>query len=133
MGCTNILQRDNLFITRRNNNSIKQYLQHGHSSSVFLNVILLLLCSHIYHIKYIFVLKCPCEKLRKFQPNFCANFYEHLFFQLPNISYKSPNFWSMKDDLQILKVEYLTNRLLDHTQILNLSLYGQTIFCKSFK
>jgi hypothetical protein len=28
----------------------------------------------------------------------------------------------MEDDLRILKVEYLSNRLLDHTQILNLSL-----------
>ena len=28
----------------------------------------------------------------------------------------------MEDDLNILKVEYLTNRLLDHTQILNLTL-----------
>ena len=35
----------------------------------------------------------------------------------------------MEDDLQILKVEYLSNLLLDHTQILNLSLYDQTVFC----
>ena len=39
----------------------------------------------------------------------------------------------MEDDLKILKVEYLSNCLLDHTQILNLSLHDQTIFCKSFK
>ena len=30
-------------------------------------------------------------------------------------------------------MEYLSNRLLDHTQILNLSLDDQTILCKSFK
>jgi hypothetical protein len=34
---------------------------------------------------------------------------------------------------KILKVVYLSNHLLDHTQILNLSLYDQTIFYKSFK
>ena len=34
----------------------------------------------------------------------------------------------MEDDLKILKVEYLSNRLLDHTQILNLSLDDQVIF-----
>ena len=39
----------------------------------------------------------------------------------------------MEDDLKILKVEYLSNYLLDHTQIWNLSLYDQTIFCKSLK
>ena len=39
----------------------------------------------------------------------------------------------MEDDLKILKVDYLSNNLLDHTQILNLSLYDQTIFFKSFK
>ena len=39
----------------------------------------------------------------------------------------------MEDNLQILKMEYLSNRLLDHTQILNLSLHDQTIFRKSFK
>ena len=32
----------------------------------------------------------------------------------------------MEDDLKILKVEYLRNHLLDHTQIFNLSLYNQT-------
>ena len=37
----------------------------------------------------------------------------------------------MKDDLNILKVEYLSNHLLDHTQILNFSLDDQTIFLKS--
>ena len=31
----------------------------------------------------------------------------------------------MEDDLKILKVKYLSNRLLDHSQILNLSLYDQ--------
>ena len=30
-------------------------------------------------------------------------------------------------------MEYLSNHLLDPTQILNLSLYDQHIFCKSFK
>ena len=39
----------------------------------------------------------------------------------------------MEDDLKILKEEYLSNDILDHTQILNLSLYDQTIFYKSFK
>ena len=34
----------------------------------------------------------------------------------------------MEDDLKILKVEYLSDRLLDHTKILNLSLVDQTIF-----
>ena len=34
----------------------------------------------------------------------------------------------MEEYLKILKVEYLSNHLLDHTQILNLSLYDQTIF-----
>ena len=34
----------------------------------------------------------------------------------------------MEDDLKILKVEYLRNQLLDHTQILNLSIVDQTIF-----
>jgi hypothetical protein len=36
----------------------------------------------------------------------------------------------MEGDLKILKVEYLSNCLLDHTKILNLRLYDQTIFCK---
>ena len=39
----------------------------------------------------------------------------------------------MEDDLKILKVEYLRNHLLDHTQILNLSIDDQTIFYKFFK
>jgi hypothetical protein len=39
----------------------------------------------------------------------------------------------MEDDLNILKVEYLSNHLLDHTQILNLRLDEQTIFYKSLK
>ena len=34
----------------------------------------------------------------------------------------------MEDNLKILKVEYLSNHLLNQTQILNLSLYDQTIF-----
>jgi hypothetical protein len=38
-----------------------------------------------------------------------------------------------EDDLKKLKVEYLSNLLLDHTQILTLSLYDQTLFCQSFK
>ena len=40
---------------------------------------------------------------------------------------------STEDDLKILKVEYLSNRLLDHSQILNLSLDEQVIFLKSSK
>ena len=39
----------------------------------------------------------------------------------------------MEQYLKILKVEYLSNYLLDHTQILNLSLDDQTIFYKSLK
>jgi hypothetical protein len=39
----------------------------------------------------------------------------------------------MEDDLKLFKVEYLSNRLLDHAQILNLSLECQTILYKSFK
>ena len=34
----------------------------------------------------------------------------------------------MEDNLEILKVEYHSNHLFDHTQILNLSLDDQTIF-----
>ena len=34
----------------------------------------------------------------------------------------------MEDDPKIWKAEYLSNRLLDHIQILNLSLDDQTIF-----
>ena len=34
---------------------------------------------------------------------------------------------------QNIKMEYLSNGLFDPTQILNLSLDYQTIFCKSFK
>ena len=39
----------------------------------------------------------------------------------------------MKDDLKIFKVEYLSNNLLNHTQILNLILDDQTIVYKSLK
>ena len=39
----------------------------------------------------------------------------------------------MEDDLKILKVEYLSNRLLDHTQVLNLSLIDQATFLESLK
>jgi hypothetical protein len=39
----------------------------------------------------------------------------------------------MEDDLKILKVKYLSNHLLDHTLILNLSLDDQTIFYKFLK
>ena len=39
----------------------------------------------------------------------------------------------MEDDIKIFKVEYLSNRLLDHTQILNLEFGDHTIFWKSFK
>ena len=34
----------------------------------------------------------------------------------------------MEEDLKVLKVEYLSNHLLNHTQILNLILDDQTIF-----
>ena len=34
----------------------------------------------------------------------------------------------MEDNLKILKVEYLSNYLLDHTQIINLSVDDQQIF-----
>ena len=39
----------------------------------------------------------------------------------------------MEEDLKILIVEYLSNHLLNHAQILNLSLDDQTIFYNSFK
>ena len=39
----------------------------------------------------------------------------------------------MEEDLKILKVEYLSNHLLDHTQVLNLYLNDQTISYKSPK
>jgi hypothetical protein len=39
----------------------------------------------------------------------------------------------MEDNHKILKVEYLSNHLLDHNQILSLSLDDQTIFYKTFK
>ena len=39
----------------------------------------------------------------------------------------------MEDDLKILKVEYISNHLLDLTQILNLSLDDQIILYKFFK
>jgi hypothetical protein len=34
----------------------------------------------------------------------------------------------MEDNLQISEVEYLSNHILDHNEILNLSLDDQTIF-----
>ena len=34
----------------------------------------------------------------------------------------------MEDDLKIVKVKYLSNRFLDNTQDVNLSLYDQTVF-----
>jgi hypothetical protein len=37
----------------------------------------------------------------------------------------------MYNDLKILKEEYLNNHLLDHNQILSLSLVDQTTFYKS--
>ena len=40
---------------------------------------------------------------------------------------------SNEDDLKILKVEYLSNRLLDHTQMLNLDLGDQYKVFKYFK
>ena len=39
----------------------------------------------------------------------------------------------MEDNLNILKVEYLSIHLLDPTPILNLSLYDQTILYNPFK
>ena len=39
----------------------------------------------------------------------------------------------MEHDLTVLKVEYLSNHLLDHTPILNISLDDQTTFYKSLK
>ena len=39
----------------------------------------------------------------------------------------------MEDNLKKLKVEYLSTHLLDHSQILNLSLDDHTIFYKSLK
>ena len=39
----------------------------------------------------------------------------------------------MEDDLKILKVEYLSNPLLDHTQILNLDVGDQSKVFKYFK
>ena len=39
----------------------------------------------------------------------------------------------MEEDLKILKVENLSKHLLDHTQMLNLSLDDQTIFYKYLK
>ena len=39
----------------------------------------------------------------------------------------------MEDNLKILKVEYLNNNLLEHTEILNFSLDDQTLFYKSLK
>ena len=39
----------------------------------------------------------------------------------------------MEDYLKILKVEYLSNHLSDHAQILNINWDDQTIFYKSLK
>ena len=39
----------------------------------------------------------------------------------------------MEDDLKILKVKYLSNHLLDPTQILNLSLNDQSLLYTFFK
>ena len=39
----------------------------------------------------------------------------------------------MEEKLMILKVEYLSNRLLDHTKILNLDLGDQSKVFKYFK
>ena len=39
----------------------------------------------------------------------------------------------MEEDLKLLKMEYLSNHLLDQTQIWNLCLYDQTIVYKSLK
>ena len=39
----------------------------------------------------------------------------------------------MEDDLKILKVEYLSNYLLDHTQLLNFTFSDQSKLLKYFK
>ena len=39
----------------------------------------------------------------------------------------------MEDDLKILKMEYISNHLLNHSQIRNSSLDDQTVFYKSLK
>ena len=39
----------------------------------------------------------------------------------------------MEDNLKILKVEYFSNQLLDHTKMLDLSLDDKTIFYKILK
>ena len=39
----------------------------------------------------------------------------------------------MEDNLKILKEEYISNCVLDHTKILIFSLYDQIMFCKSLK
>jgi hypothetical protein len=64
--------------------------------------------------------------------------YSNFKFQLilpKSILYQSFKWWRhpTEDDLKILKVEYLGRPLLNHTQILSLSVYEQTIFCQSFK
>ena len=62
--------------------------------------------------------------------------YCNFFFNTDNLQRKTTSNWRqplIEDDLKIVKVEYLSNHLLDHTQILNLSLFNQTLFCKSFK
>ena len=39
----------------------------------------------------------------------------------------------MEDELKILKVEYLSNNLLDHTQVLNVRLHDKAIIYKYFQ
>jgi hypothetical protein len=39
----------------------------------------------------------------------------------------------MEDDLKILNVEYPSNHLLDHTEILNRNIDDQTIFLQIFE
>ena len=46
---------------------------------------------------------------------------------------RRPQHFNGKPPKKKVKVEYLSNHLLDHTQILNLSLDDPTIVCKSFK
>ena len=65
-------------------------------------------------------------------------FYEHT--QILNLDNQSKVFkyfkWRrppMGDNLKILNVEYLSNHILDPTQIGNFSLDDQTIMYKSFK
>ena len=50
-----------------------------------------------------------------------------------NLQYLNIRRPPMENNLKISNVEYLSNHLLDHTQILNFSLDDKTIFSKSSK